>query len=137
MQKEDDIIDAFRWIEKHLGSVSILINSAGVFPYGDMVMNGDTNSWREVFETNVLGLCIATREAIRIMKNEKTQGHIIHLNSVAGHRIPICYTGLSVYPASKHAVTALTETLRVELVQDKCNIKITVSKNIFTILQFK
>lgn len=58
-------------------------------------------------------------------KNGIKDGHIIHLNSVAGHLIPF-FTGISIYPASKHAVTALTETLRQELISKGSKIRVTV-----------
>jgi NADP+-dependent farnesol dehydrogenase len=52
------------------------------------------------------------------MKEHDIDGHIVHLNSIAGHvvhNVP----SFSVYPASKFAVTALTESLRLELVHQK------------------
>lgn len=55
----------------------------------------------------------------------KVDGHIVHINSISGHKI-LNIPYLSVYPASKHAVTALTETLRQELNSIGSKIKITV-----------
>ena len=81
--------------------------------------------WQAVLDTNILGLCVATREAIRVMKANKIDGHIIHINSISGHNVPD-FPGLNIYPASKHAVTAVTESLRQELSQANLKIKITV-----------
>nr|ARE68913.1 farnesol dehydrogenase [Epicauta chinensis] len=122
MTKEDDILNAFKWVTDHVGPVSILINNAGIVQPTDL-MNGDTDKWRKTFDTNVLGLCIATREAIKIMQTNNIDGHIVHINSVAGHKIPNA-PNLNVYPASKHAVTALTETLRLDLIRIGSKIKI-------------
>lgn len=73
-------------------------------------------------------MCICTREAVRIMKDHNVAGHIINMNSVVGHYIPMMTEPLlNVYPASKFAVTALTETLRQELRYYKSKIKVTVS----------
>jgi len=58
------------------------------------------------------------------MRANNIDGHIIHINSINGHIVPN-FPGLSLYPASKHAVTALTETLRQELNQIGSKIKIT------------
>lgn len=69
---------------------------------------------------------IATREAVRIMRANDIAGHIIHINSLGGHRV-IYFPDLNVYSASKFAVTALTETLRRELQANKLKIKVTVS----------
>jgi NADP-dependent 3-hydroxy acid dehydrogenase YdfG len=52
----------------------------------------------------------------------------LHLNSVLGHIVPPAELGFSMYTASKHAVTALTEGLRRELVNLKSKIRVTVSR---------
>lgn len=84
-----------------------------------------------MLDTNVLGLCIATREALKSMKkNDINDGHVIHINSVAGHWVPF-FDGISIYPASKHAVTALTETLRQELISKGSKIRVTVMSVFF------
>src|SRR4029450_6320884 len=69
--------------------------------------------WREMLEVNVLGLSIATREAITDMERRGISGHIVHVSSMAGHRIPGPDSGM--YAATKFAVRALTEGLRQEL----------------------
>nr|CAD7571469.1 unnamed protein product [Timema californicum] len=81
-------------------------------------------SW-QVLDVNVKGLSIFTREALKSMKERGVNdGHIIHLNSIAGQYLPGS-TSASMYPASKHAVTVLTEGLRRELVQLGSKIKVT------------
>jgi NADP+-dependent farnesol dehydrogenase len=124
MTKEDDILKGFKWVSEKLGPVHILVNNAGLTQQTNLT-EGDTEKWKRIFDTNVLGLCIATREAVKIMKANKIDGHIIHINSVAGHTVPN-FPGMNVYPASKHAVTALTETLRQEFNHLGLKIKITV-----------
>lgn len=94
------------------------------------LIDGDSQAWKTIFDVNVLGLCIATREAVKSMKENNIDGHIIHINSIAGHKIPL-FPGLNVYPASKHAITALTETLRIEFNTLGLKIKITVRKALF------
>jgi NADP+-dependent farnesol dehydrogenase len=112
--KEEDILKAFKWTSDNLGPVHILVNNAGLMQKTNLTTEGDTEKWRKIFDTNVMGLCIATREAVKIMQTKKIDGHIIHINSVVGHRI-LALAGRNVYPASKFAVTALSETLRHEL----------------------
>ncbi|XP_066144603.1 farnesol dehydrogenase-like isoform X2 [Euwallacea fornicatus] len=73
-------------------------------------------------------LCIASREAVRVMQTSKIKGHIININSILGHRIPYTigeFSGLNLYPATKHAVTGLTEVLRLELAELDSWIKVT------------
>lgn len=122
--KEKDILDAFKWIEQNLGPVHILVNNAGCAPESTLV-DGETEKWKRVLDTNVLGLCIATREAIKIMRANDINGHIIHINSTLGH-VVLPVPNVNLYPASKFAVTALTETLRQELNSLQSKIKITV-----------
>lgn len=74
-----------------------------------------------------MALCVCTREAVKIMRRYNIAGHIIHMNSIAGHTVPnMADLSLNVYPASKFAVTALTESLRQELRYNKSGIKVTV-----------
>jgi len=123
VSKEEDILAAFKWVKENLGPVHILINNAG-FRRNTNLIEGDTKLWKEIFDTNVMGLCIGTREAVKDMRANNVDGHIIHINSVVGHKV-IYFPQSSVYPASKHAVTALTETLRQELNSIGSKIKIT------------
>lgn len=124
LTKESDILDAIQWVKDNLGSIDILINNAGLFKYNTL-LKGETQEWKQTFDTNVLGLCIATREVANYMVENEIAGHIIHINSIVGHKV-INYPNMNVYPASKFAVTALTETLRNELVTLGSKIKITV-----------
>lgn len=125
ISKEEDILKAFKWTTENVGPVSILINNAGVVKQTNLV-EGNTKMWKQIFDTNVIGLCIATREAVKIMKASNIEGHIIHINSVLGHKLPY-QPFFNVYPASKYSVTALTETLRQELNHVGSKIKISVS----------
>ncbi|XP_044733151.1 farnesol dehydrogenase-like [Chrysoperla carnea] len=125
LSKESEIISAIEWTKKNLNGIDILINNAGLSRDTNL-LNGNTEDWRMILEVNVLGLCIATREAIRSMNDRKVSGHIIHVNSMGGHFCPITVGHLlSMYVASKHAVTALAETLRLELARTQQKIKVT------------
>ncbi|XP_044763573.1 farnesol dehydrogenase-like [Coccinella septempunctata] len=120
---EDEIVKAFEYIAKNIGPVSILINNAGVAQLTTLI-DGDTTKWKKVLDTNVLGLCIATREAVKMMRENNIDGHIVHMNSIAGHKVvPIPYT--NVYSASKFAVTSLARTLSNELKALGSKIKVT------------
>nr|CAD7453794.1 unnamed protein product [Timema tahoe] len=76
-------------------------------------------------DVNVIGLSICTREAVKSMRERGVDdGHIININSVAGHYIPNVLN-IHLYSASKHAVTVLTEGLRRELVALNSHIRVT------------
>lgn len=123
LSKEEEILNAFKIIKEKLGSVSILVNNAGVAYYGLLLDESNENT-ADTFLVNVVGLCTATKEAVKSMRENSIAGHIFNINSVLGHEVlNIRHTS---YPASKHAVTALTETLRLEFVALGLKIKITV-----------
>lgn len=127
---EKEVVAVFENIANTLGPIHILINSAGLAQATTLV-GGDAEKWKRVFDTNVLGLCIATREAIENMRKHGIDGHIVHINSVLGHHV-LPVPKFNVYPASKFAVTALTESLRKELVELQSRIKITVRRKTYS-----
>lgn len=125
---EEDIIQTFKHIANTLGPIHVLVNNAGIGQPTTLV-GGNAEMWKKVFDTNVLSLCMTTREAIEDMKRSGVDGHVIHINSVLGHHV-LQIPRLNVYPASKFAVTALTETLRRELMDLGSKIKVTVKKDL-------
>lgn len=127
---ESSIIDAFKWTQDNVGPVSILINNAGISQPTTLI-GGNSEMWRKILDTNVVGLSIATREAVDQMLANKIDGHIVHVNSILGHYVAHI-PQVNIYPASKFAVSALTETLRQEFAAIDSNIKITVSILFFT-----
>ncbi|KAF5288864.1 hypothetical protein FQA39_LY03743 [Lamprigera yunnana] len=120
---EDQILKAFQWIQDNVGAIHVLVNSAGV--YRDILLiHSEGKVWKEILNTNVMGLCIATREAVKNMQLNQVSGHIVHINSLAGHEVT-SLLNMGMYAATKHAVTALTETLRQELLLVGSKIKVT------------
>ena len=129
LRDEGQILSFFDAIDQRFNRVDVLVNSAGL-GHKEPLMSGSTEAWREMLDVNVLALCICTREAIQRMKTADSKsenspngkGHIIHLSSMSGHRIPTAVAGL--YSATKFAVRSLTETLRRELRQANSAIRI-------------
>ena len=111
---------AFAQIHHDMGPVRALINNAGL-GHAAPLTSGDTEHWREMLEVNVLALCVCTRESIAQMRAHGDWGQVIHISSMAGHRVP---EGSGVYSATKFAVRSLTEGLRKELRADKSAIRI-------------
>ncbi|XP_044260394.1 farnesol dehydrogenase-like [Tribolium madens] len=123
--KDDDVIRTFNYICDKLGPIQVLINNAALSRSTSLI-DGEAKEWRRIFDVNVMALCICTREAVKIMRKCNVAGHVIHMNSIAGHIVPnMAEPTLNVYPASKFAVTALTETLRQELRFNRSLIKVT------------
>lgn len=96
-------------------------------------LDGTTESWRQVLDTNVIGVSIATREAVRLMRKTNADGYIIHVSSVLGLGCPLPVGKYAnMYIASKHAVTAMTETLRQELLDENLKIRVSVCNQIIS-----
>jgi NADP-dependent 3-hydroxy acid dehydrogenase YdfG len=122
MRREDDVVALVATAREAFGGVDVLVNNAGL-GRGAPLSSGATEAWREMLEVNVLGLAIATREAIEDMERRGVAGHVVHVSSMAGHRVPGVDSGM--YAATKFAVRALTEALRQELRARKSPIRVT------------
>ena len=99
-----------RTVER-FGSLEILINNAGVGLYGS-IPEGAPEDWRKMFDVNVLGVLYTTRAAVRHML-ARGSGDIVFVSSLAGRRVPA--PDGTVYAATKHAITAVAEGLRMDV----------------------
>jgi len=124
VSKEDDILKAFQWAENNLGGVDILINNAGVLVI-EPIIDGTTETFRNILDVNVLAFAICAREAVKSMRKRGKAGHIVVINSLFGHNAEIAAYPVSLYSASKYAVTAMVASLQSELAAAKLNIKVT------------
>ena len=102
-----------------LGRLDILVNNAGVMLLGP-IAHADTEDWRRMIETNVLGLMYATHAALPLMRAQGS-GHVVNVSSVAGRT---ARAGAGVYNASKWGVGAFSESLRQEVYKDKIRVTI-------------
>ncbi len=91
--------------------IDILVNNAGLSRGLDRLHEGDLQDWEEMIDTNIKGLLYIDREIVPGMV-ERGRGTVVHIGSIAGHQV---YPGGNVYCATKHAVKALTEGLRIDL----------------------
>jgi NADP-dependent 3-hydroxy acid dehydrogenase YdfG len=112
-----------RRTQEQWGRLDILVNSAGLMLLGP-IAGADTDDWRRMISTNLLGLMYATHAALPLMRAQKS-GHIINISSVAGR---IARAGSGVYNATKWGVGAFSEALRQECVPD--HIRVTVIERI-------
>ena len=92
-------------------AIDILINNAGLARAIDKVHENKISDINQMIDTNVKGLLYVTRAVVPGMV-KRGRGHIINLGSTAGHSV---YPGGTVYCATKHAVGAITEGLKMDL----------------------
>jgi 3-hydroxy acid dehydrogenase/malonic semialdehyde reductase len=97
--------------QKELKSLELLINNAGLAKGADKFQDGKISEWDEMIQVNVMALLYLTRSLLPFMISKKA-GHIVNLGSVAGRWT---YVGGAVYCASKFAVRAISEALRLDL----------------------
>ncbi|MBX4912774.1 SDR family oxidoreductase [Rhizobium bangladeshense] len=101
------------------GSIDILFNNAGLMPISDLEAL-KTDEWHRMVDVNIKGLLNTTAAVLPMMIRQKG-GHIVNTSSIAGRKV---FPGLAVYCATKHAVTAISEGMRLEL-SKKHNIRVT------------
>ncbi|MGQ0535734.1 MAG: SDR family NAD(P)-dependent oxidoreductase [Methanobacteriota archaeon] len=92
-------------------AVDVLVNNAGLAIGVEPLQEGDPEDWDVVLDTNVKGLLRVTRAVLPGMV-ARGRGHVVNVGSTAGHWV---YRGGAVYCASKHAVAAITEGLRLDV----------------------
>lgn len=101
------------------GTIDIAFNNAGLMPASD-IETLKVSEWQRMVDVNVKGVLNTTAAALPYMIKQSS-GHIINTSSIAGRKV---FPGLAVYCATKHAITALSEGLRLELSR-KHNIRVT------------
>lgn len=121
LRRTDDIERVFDAARQAFGGVDVLVNNAG-FGKNQSLFDGETETWRAMLEVNVLALAVCTREALSDMDRRDVAGHIIHISSMSGHRVP---GPAGMYSATKFAVRSLTEGLRRELRERNSSIRVT------------
>lgn len=120
LSKQESIDTAVAWaLEKSSGHVYGLINN-GAYGQPGAVEDLPTDALRQQFETNVFGTHELTRQILPSMR-QKEAGRIIQISSILGL---CCLPYRGAYNASKYALEALTDTMRLEL--KDTNIKISL-----------
>ena len=98
-------------VRKRFGRVDVLVNNAGGALGLELLEKAKDEDWIGMWQVNVLGLMFMTRALLPLLRKAKT-GHIVNVGSIAGFET---YKGGAGYTSVKHAVRAISRTLRLEL----------------------
>lgn len=93
--------------------IDLLINNAGLASGVNKIHNGSLDDWDKMIDTNIKGLLYVSRAIMPLMIENKS-GHIINIGSTAGKEV---YMNGNVYCATKHAVNAISKSMRIELLE--------------------
>jgi NADP-dependent 3-hydroxy acid dehydrogenase YdfG len=108
---EQSVNDFVAAIKTRFGRIDVLVNNAGGAFGLNPIEKAIDEEWIGMWKTNVLGLMWMTRACLPLLRKAK-HGHIVNVGSIAGFET---YKGGAGYTAAKHAVRAITKTLRLEL----------------------
>lgn len=113
-----DVQEKIVGLPEAFSKIDILINNAGNAHGLDPIQTGNTDDWDAMLDINVKGLLYVSKAIIPQMTTRK-EGHIINIGSTAGKEV---YPNGNVYCASKHAVDAISQGMRIDL--NKHNIRV-------------
>ena len=105
------VFESINQLKEEFCKIDVLINNAGNAHGLDSIQNGDLDDWDAMIDINVKGLLYVSKAIIPKMIEQKS-GHIINIGSIAGKEV---YPNGNVYCASKHAVDALNQAMRIDL----------------------
>ena len=119
VRDKDSVFSTLEKLPASWDQIDVLINNAGLAVGTNKIHEGEIDDWERMIDTNVKGLLYVSRAILPKMAAQQ-QGHIINIGSIAGKQV---YPNGNVYCASKHAVDALTQAMRIDALDH--NIKVT------------
>lgn len=111
VRDRDAVQAAFSDLPTSWRDIDVLVNNAGLAAGLDFIQDANIDDWEAMIDTNLKGLLYVTKAVLPSMMT-RNHGHIINIGSVAAHQI---YPKGAVYCASKHAVKAVSEGLRMDV----------------------
>lgn len=104
---------AFESLEPQWRNIDVLINNAGLAAGSSSIEDGQWHHWNQMIDTNIKGLLYVSKKVMPEMIRQG-KGHIVNLSSVAASQV---YANGNVYCATKHAVDAITKSMRIDLLK--------------------
>ncbi|MHC1705413.1 MAG: SDR family NAD(P)-dependent oxidoreductase [Tenuifilaceae bacterium] len=136
IRNKESVDNAIDSLSERWQKIDILVNNAGLAVGLNHIQEGVVDDWERMIDTNIKGLLYITRRIAPIMIL-RGKGHIVNIGSIAGTQV---YENGNVYCASKHAVHALSQGMRADMLKD--GIKVTeirpgLIETEFSLVRFK
>lgn len=136
VQDEKAVTEAIAQLPVEWKNIDVLVNNAGLALGRDFFEEANTQDWNTMIDTNIKGL-LYVGKAVAACMTERKKGHIIIMGSVAGKQL---YEKGNVYCATKYAVDAITQGMRIDLLRH--GIKVTAinpgaAETEFSVVRFK
>ncbi len=111
VRKKEAVHQAIDSLPVEWKNIDLLVNNAGLAAGAAPIHESDIDDWERMIDTNIKGLLYVSRKIMPMMV-ERKKGHIINIGSVAGKEV---YANGNVYCGTKHAVDAITKSMRIDL----------------------
>ncbi|MGE0560360.1 MAG: SDR family NAD(P)-dependent oxidoreductase [Flavobacteriales bacterium] len=110
--------EAINTLPENWKKIDVLINNAGLASGLNKIQDGDLDDWNKMIDTNIKGLLHVSKNIMPLMIARK-KGHIINIGSTAGKE---AYLNGNVYCATKHAVDAISKSMRIDLLEHEIKV---------------
>ncbi|MBV4358159.1 SDR family NAD(P)-dependent oxidoreductase [Pinibacter aurantiacus] len=136
VRSREDAFSSINSLPVEWKAIDVLVNNAGLAAGRDHFDEASMEDWENMLDTNVKGLLYVSKAVLPLM-TERKKGHIINLGSTAAKEV---YEKGNVYCATKHAVDAISQSMRIDLLKHK--IKVTAihpgaAETEFSMVRFK
>lgn len=136
VREKENVFDTIHNMPDEWKDIDVLVNNAGLALGKDFFDDAHLHDWETMINTNITGLLYVTKAVLPAMI-KKNSGHIINLSSTAGNQV---YEKGNIYCATKFAVSAISESMRIDLLRHHIkvtNIKPGAVETEFATVRFK
>ena len=125
VSSRSDVQNLVKFAVEKFGSVEVLVNNAGIFPFKPFLEMTDED-WDKVLNVNTKSVFMLTQEVAKIMPEN---GRIVSISSIASQ---VGFEGLTHYCASKGAINAFTRAVALELASKKITVNVVAPGSVET-----
>lgn len=115
---KESVFNTVKTASKEIGSIDVLVNNAGLAAGMHDFQDALLDDWEKMISTNVTGLLYMSKAVLEFMPKH-AHSHIINIDSTAGKEV---YPKGNVYCATKHAVDAISKSMRIDLLKDEIKV---------------